>query len=176
MLFLHLLQVFRVSSIQRLPLLLMSVCLPARGHCVLLTLGIFSGWGNPSHFLKSGSKSCHTVHTYGPVFFTSRLLKRVIFSAFIFTSHLLPNPLLSAFRHRQCTTEVTLAWVITYLVTAQVRGFLSVLCEHLAPPPTFLTFLLWHLPRFWLIFALPHLGSCPRQVCIFISSPPVPMW
>lgn len=50
--------------------LLISVCLPAYGHCVLLSLGIFSGWGNSSHFLKSSSKSCHTGHTYSPVFFS----------------------------------------------------------------------------------------------------------
>lgn len=71
-LFLHALQVFQVSflcSDGRLSLL-MSVCLLVCDHCVLLPLGIFSGWGNPSHFLKNSSKSCCTVHTYSPVFFS----------------------------------------------------------------------------------------------------------
>lgn len=78
----------------------------------------------------------------------------------------------SASRHGQRASEMTVAWLITYLVIAQVRGFLSVLCEHLAPPPTFLTFLFWHLPRCWLLFLLPHLVSCRSNVHLDSSLPP----
>lgn len=111
------------------------VYIPAYSCYCWLLVWIFCALRNPSHFLKNSSESC-VIHTYNPDFFlifTSKLLKRVFcFLPLFFTFHFFPNPLQSAFCHHQCTAKETCAWVITYLVKAQTRGFLCVLWEHLA--------------------------------------------